>query len=146
MKYPTKVLSIEITTIIHATESIERVIQALENIFPESFKEKLFYSKQRLTGHYGNPITMLKTKIKKEAFADAFIRNLSEKMSKEDRSKLLLEFEKHLDNEGNLYIRIDKQEAFLGRIALKQADPIRIKIKFNTVSSILEACKEIGLI
>jgi RNA binding exosome subunit len=141
-----KALSIEISTIVHATESVEKVVQALKNIFPENFKEKLLYSKQYLTGHYGNLIIMLKARIKKEASIEDFIKNLFEKMSKEDKEKLLLEFERHVDNEGNLYIRIDKQEAFLGKITLRQSDPIRIKIKFKTTSSILEACKEIGLV
>ncbi|MEM2897405.1 MAG: RNA-binding domain-containing protein [Candidatus Bathyarchaeia archaeon] len=139
-------LSIEISTIIHATEDVGKVIKALENIFPKNFKEKLSYSKQRLNGHYSNVITMVKTKIKRRNSVEAFIKNLSEKISEEDKMTLLSEFEKHIDNKGNLYIRVDKQEAFLGRIALKQADPIRIKIKFKTGSSIIEACEKIGLI
>jgi len=141
-----KALSIEISTIVHATESVEKVIKAIENVFPKNFEEKRSYKKQRLTGHYGNPIIMVKTKIRKKASVEAFIKNLFEKISENDRKKLLSEFEKHTDNEGNFYIRIDKQEAFLGRFVLKQSDPIRIKIKFKKPFPMLKAYEEVNLV
>jgi RNA binding exosome subunit len=40
----------------------------------------------------------------------------------------------HSDEEGNLYIRIDKQQAFRGVIELGDEDPIRLKLKFSRLS------------
>jgi RNA binding exosome subunit len=42
-----------------------------------------------------------------------------------------LELSLHSDDEGNLYLRIDKQRAFLGVITLNDEDPIRVKLKFT---------------
>ena len=60
-------------------------------------------------------------------FAYTLIRHLS----KSERLKLLRDLQLHSDDDGNLYIRVDKQKSLLGAIQMAEEDPIRVKIKFN---------------
>ena len=64
-----------------------------------------------------------------------------------DREALSLEMQLHLEK-GNLYLRFDKQQAFLGKFRFSSNDPIHFKVHFRnkTPDEIVAICKEAGLL
>lgn len=76
-------------------------------------------------GHHHNPIILLKTKIEDKNVLREFIEHFSKILGEDEKRKI------SEDNRGAVYLRLDKQEAFLGYISWGQADPIRIKIKLQ---------------
>ena len=117
---------VEITVFAHATEDEEKVKQSIKRIAPY---EHAFES-QRLSGHYDDPITLLTSKASRKEAMD-LLPNIINKLSILERLTLLDELKNHVDSKGNLYLRLDKQNAFNGKVTLHENDPIHIKIKFQ---------------
>jgi len=63
--------------------------------------------------------------------AGQFAHSLVSKLSKSERLKILRDLQLHSDDDGNLYIRVDKQRLLQGDFQIAEDDPIRVKIKFN---------------
>jgi len=129
---PAKVVSIEFSTIAHATEDLAKVEMAMLNVLPQALRDSASISRQYLKGHYQNPIVTLAMRIGSEKAARMTLEYLFKMMSQTERGQLDREFESFIDEEKNFYIRLDKQEAFRGRIRLAQGAPIRAKIKIRT--------------
>ena len=145
-----RIRAIELSAISHATEDLERVCSALRNVASEEIAKRVGISRQNLKGHHGNPIVTLMMKIRGTDLMQSFAQRLASRLSDGDKRFLSVEFRKHIDTDGNLYIRLDKQAAFLGRLSLKQEDPIRIRMKVEirprTVDQMSEALRRLGLI
>ena len=41
----------------HATEDVDKVIEAVQNVLPSDLDEDVAFKRSNLEGHYGNPIT-----------------------------------------------------------------------------------------
>jgi RNA binding exosome subunit len=69
----------------------------------------------------------------KLAYDDAsqFAYMLVRDLSKSERLIILRDLQLHSDDDGNLYIRVDKQRLLQGALQIAEDDPIRVKIKFN---------------
>ncbi len=117
----------EISVFAHATEDEEKVKQAVKRLarFEPEFES------QRLTGHYEDPIHLLTAKTVKKKEATDFLANIVKKFSSLDKETLMRELSNHIDPQGSLYVRLDKQKAFHGRAVLAENDPIRVKFKFQ---------------
>ena len=63
--------------------------------------------------------------------AGRFASSLVSKLSQSERLKILKDLQLHSDDDGNLYIRVDKQKLLQGAFQMAEDDPIRVKIKFN---------------
>ena len=120
----------EVSVLAHSTEDETKVRKAVTNVFPQDLSLTLILSSQILRGHYSDRITLLKTALKKEAAA--LLRHVVISLSLLDRVRLLDELESRMDSSGNLYVRLSKQQAFLGRTELCDSDPIRIKLRFRS--------------
>jgi RNA binding exosome subunit len=74
---------------------------------------------------------------------DKFAADLSSLDKAQLNEELRLRIEKH-----NLYLRLDKQNAFLGKIKLGSVDPIHFKFHFKNKSfdEIVELCQKAGLL
>lgn len=134
--------SAEISYYLHATEDYNRVIPLIAralSVPPERF------SITNVEGHYGNPIMILKTHlISKDAvnFAVSFFR----KLPQVQKTTLLEDINRCLNEHGDLFVRLDKQELISGRLILGEVDPIRIKIKlpYNAPrTAIIEVCESL---
>ena len=145
-----RIRAIELSAISHATEDLERVYSALRNVASEEIARRAWISRQDLKGHHGNPIVTLMMKIRGTDLMESFVQRLASRLSDGDKRDLSVEFRKHVDTDGNLYIRLDKQAALLGRLSLKQEDPIRIRMKLETrprtLDQMSEALGRLGLI
>ncbi len=94
----------------HATEDIEKVRKAFTFITQTTrFEEK------EEKGYYGNKIIILETKITKKTGIVEFWRRMKRYGVTEEIMPILDEI---VDEDGMLYLRFDKQQAYLEKIAL----------------------------
>lgn len=141
---------VEIITHCHATEDCNKVLHALINLFPRDLRGKVSFKKQILHGHYGNIITIISTKLRgKQAYE--LVKHLADSLPKTEKNLLRLTFDLRYDKGGNkLYIRLSKQDAYLGRLILYDSDDvIKMIISFKgnrKPDKILEYLKQLGLI
>ncbi len=142
-------LSANFTAFAHATEDIARVEQALEFLITPMTRVEVALTRQYLKGHHGNMITTVSCRLSSKELSSEALSMLLQKLSELDRQFLSSSLGSCLDEEGNLYLRFDKQEALLGNVRLCKGDPIRMKIKFapdHDADAIIRVCRESGLI
>ena len=119
----------EVSSFIHATEDPDKVIAACRNVLPADYADEITFESRNLLGHYRNPITLLRARIKKKQVLKAFIENLTGSLSEVEKEYLASDVKRRIDDKGALYLRLDKQEAFQGQMKLGNIDPIRITIR-----------------
>jgi len=127
---------LEIEVILHATEDPTKIEKSLFDAFeinPEELERK------EMTGHFGNHITILKTKILKNN-AKKLISTLISKISNDDIDVLEQKIDEMNKNSG-LEIRISKQDLIRGKISFGKRDSIKLTIttpvyKKNEISKI----------
>ena len=134
-----RVEEIEIVAHCHATEDESKVLKALLNVLPPDLRSLVETRVERLTGYYGNPITRIVIRLRRDHALEA-LRYIVSNLSEVDRRYLLDSLEQRYDRRSNrLFIRLDKQEAYLGRLALSEgSDTVRISISFSIARSIDE--------
>jgi len=131
----------------HATEDVEKVVMAVQNVLPSDNIEDISFKRSGLEGHYGNPITFFETRIKDKETIRALVENLSANLSSLDKEELGRTIHRYVEK-GSLYIRLNKQAALQGKIRLVTSDPIHIRIRFkkSKIEDVIEICREIGMI
>lgn len=141
---------IELRVFAHATEDLEKVLTAVHNVLPEESREEVEFERSDLTGYYNNPITLLETRIEGKKFLKAAFEKLACNLSTEDKRRLQRDIEQYTEKR-NLYIRLDKQSAYLNELKLTKTDPIHIRIRFqiyfkkNIFEEVLKICREFGM-
>jgi len=116
-------LEITIEIIVHATEDVEKILKAFFEQFNISENE---FSRQNLTGHFENPITLLRAKIKKND-ARNFLKRLLSKIHKDQISEIIEDIENHIQD-STLYLRFGKQDLIKGKMIVKEKDAVKFKI------------------
>jgi RNA binding exosome subunit len=116
-------LEITIDVIVHATEDTAKFFDSFNEML--ELKEEEFVI-SNVTGHFENPITILRVKVTKKSakqFMEKFLSILSENQIRE----IIQEIEERTEN-STLHIRLDKQEFIQGRIAFTERESIKLKI------------------
>ena len=131
----------------HATEDVDKVVEAVQNVLPSDHTENISFKRSNLEGHYGNPITFFDARIKDKETVRALVENLSANLSSLDKDELGRTINRCVEK-GSLYIRLDKQAALQDKIKFATSDPIRIRIRFrkSKIEDVIEICREIGMI
>ena len=116
---------IEITfeVIIHATEDKKKILDSIDELF--EIKEQEFIE-EKLSGHFGNPILLLKVRIYKKR-AEGFLKKLISKISKLQMNEFLQEIDMHFED-SSLFLRVGKQDIIRKSVSFQQNDAIKIKI------------------
>ena len=109
--------------IIHATEDKKKILNSMLETF--EIKEEEF-SEEKLVGHFGNPILLLKIRLAKKR-AEAFIQKLVSRISKAQITEFIKDMEMHFED-SSLFLRIGKQDMIRKLVNLQQTDAIKIKI------------------
>jgi hypothetical protein len=104
---------------------------AVKNIIPSHLEDDITFTKDVLQGHHDNSIILFKAIVRKEPLMKDLIGYFFSKLEADDKKTLLSDVESRVDEKGNLYLRLDKQEAFQGNIRLGQTDPIHIRIRLH---------------
>ena len=138
---------IDIRVFAHATDNTAKVEAATKNLFPESLTESLIFAQTTLSGHHSNPIIMLTAKLTDRKLLPSALEKLGAGLSALDKEQLNEEIKLHLEK-GNLYLRFDKQAAYLGQPKFTQNDPIHVKVHFKdkTADEVIELAKQFGLL
>ncbi len=116
-------IEITVEIIIHATEDKKKIFEPIYKLF--EIKEEEFVQ-ERLIGHFGNPILMMKTKLGKKR-AEEFIKKLVSKISKSQIDEFLQNIDMCFEG-SSLFIRIGKEGLVRKSISLQQNDALKIKI------------------
>jgi hypothetical protein len=124
------VREVEVSAFSHATEDEDKVENAMKNLLPEENRD-LWLTRKTLKGYHGDPITIVTGKIRTKKGATGVLRRVVQELSSLDRQRLLDELEERLDEGGNLYIRLDKQNAYLGKVRLLKTDPVKMKFRLR---------------
>jgi len=138
---------IDVRVFVHATEDLDKVVKAVYNILPTELADEIVFEKTNLKGYYGNPIVLLATRIKKRDAVKAIFGKLASGLSSLEKELLNNEIKQRL-NKGNLFIRLDKQSAYLNELKLRSDDPIHFRIHFrkSRLEEIMEICREFGML
>jgi RNA binding exosome subunit len=138
---------VDIRFFVHATEDPNKVVEAVRRLLPTNHIDEIVFKRSNLKGHYGNPITLFETRIKKREIVNAVVETLSSGLGELDKEALLTEIGSHTEK-GSLYVRLDKQAALQGEFKLCSADPVRMRIRFTKkkLEDIIKTCRELGLL
>jgi RNA binding exosome subunit len=138
---------VDLRVFAHATEGSEKVLVALHNLLPMAIAETVQFEKNNLAGHHGNSITLFTTQLKEKKLLPTLLEKVGQNINALDKDDLNNNLHLHIEKT-NLYLRFDKQAAFLGKIKFTQDDPIHFKIHFKHKSheEILEILKQYGLL
>lgn len=136
-----KVKDAEVSVFSYATEDESKVIDAVINVVGREFVESA-PKIQKLTGHYNDPMLSITFKITDNA--EEMLKKLFKRLSTVNANRIIEEARERIDSAGNLYLRLDKQKAYLGIPVLNESDPIRIKIRF-TVPHLVDPIRSISV-
>ena len=119
---------LEITTLVHATEDHIKVVHAVSNLFPEHI-EMPPYNEVKFTGVFGESIAMLKWVLKNRRPATETFNKVITGLNSIDLHQVQESLGDRIDENKNMYLRVDKQKAATGVIRLDNRDSIRIKAR-----------------
>jgi len=130
----------------HATESEERVVEALKNLTGNEDLEPS--SKQVVHGYHGNPIVVFRYEAEGEEAQREAARIFSS-LDDFDAAELARSIEARLSR-GKMFFRLDKQDAYLGEVRLSEGDDVvRVTVTFyphiRGREKVLWALKRLGL-
>jgi RNA binding exosome subunit len=111
---------------VYGTENKEKVLESIKTLFPYSSPHC-----EDTEGYYNNPVLILSNKIIKKKEIKDFIEKLST-LNNPTRKRILYRLEDKIDEGGNLFLRFDKQRAYLGDLkVVDHGDSIHLKIKIE---------------
>ena len=144
------VSSLEFQTLVHSTEDQGKVRTALVNVILPLDPDAIKISSKEMRGHYKNSLILLRGKIEDEHLLERMLEHISKTLTAGDKEVIASRFGLMSDKAGSLYLRFDKQMAYVGDIRLGRYDPIRVKIKFTPryvrSRGAYSLCKEIGIV
>lgn len=127
-----KILGVHLRAIAQSTELEERVLQA---VALASGTQNISVSKAE--GHFGTPIMIFEAELRKRADISRFVGLMSEAGVLQ---ALAGQAEARTDSDCTFHFRLDKQEAFLGKLALAAGkDVIDVSVKIGTYPAKPEA-------
>jgi hypothetical protein len=113
----------------YPTEDDSKVFEAVYNIL--GFKADL--AADRIESYYGPSIIKYYFHTDKQSQIKKIMGHLLKKISKNHKKEITNDLKDRIDARGNLYIRLDKQEALLNKILLcYHGDVIKIRMGFTS--------------
>ncbi|MDH5811523.1 MAG: RNA-binding domain-containing protein [Candidatus Methanomethylicaceae archaeon] len=134
--------SLSFSTIAHATEDLEKVKTAMLNLIPKDLRTSITVNQSTAKGHHGNPITLLNFEINDPKSAKAVFAYIIRSLSDAEVSQIRNQLNLYYDGRSALFLRIDKQSAYLGTLHLSLSDDV-IKLRVNLVRGNLPSISEI---
>ncbi|NYB53033.1 MAG: RNA-binding protein [Methanobacteriaceae archaeon] len=115
---------------VYSTENEEKVREAIHNLLPTAQIEK-----EITEGYHKNQVIILQGKITKKREIKQFLEKLNS-LKPSAKKRMLRELEDRIDERGNLFLRFDKQRAFLEEMKLvDHGDAIHVKLKIAAYPS-----------
>ncbi len=128
------ILNVHFRVFCHATEDEAKVVQALK--FVSGSDEQ---TREVTEGYHGNPIIILEVFLKEKRRSKDFFSRLSA----DDLQEIADSLDRRMDDDCNLFLRLDKQEAYLGNLKMTTSDDaIAIRAKVESYPKKLENAKK----
>ena len=109
---------------VYGTENKEKVLESIKTLFPNSSPQC-----EATEGYYKNPVLILYNKVDKKRDIKDFVGKLSS-MNDPNKKRILYQLEDKMDDNGNLFLRFDKQRAYKSDLkVVEHGDSIHLKIK-----------------
>lgn len=128
---------IQIETFSHATEDIEKVKSLLSKFF--SFD--VTFNENKTYGHFGNEIIIINVELSRDKEIKIFVSDFLKII---DKSHILETLEKRLDEDGILFIRMNKERVYNDDFTIDDNGDILISMKFVTYPKSREKVIENG--
>lgn len=136
----TKVKLLRASIFTHATEDLVKVKHALLNIVPQELREAIIVAEDSVKGHHGNEIRINKFELHGDE-ALKVLKYIICSLSEGDKAVLLLSLNDRVgDVKSHLYIRLGKQEAYAGKLTIRDGSDV---IK---VSATVEGCRTLDAV
>jgi len=131
---------------VHATESQEKVAEAVKKCVPSDLLGRLRWSLHRAEGYFGNPILIMRLEASGEDLPERLVGHVARELKPSDKERVSRNFDRYVDEKGILSLRLDKQRAYIGELALSSSDAIciRVRAKPRGRATALEAVKSIA--
>jgi hypothetical protein len=130
--------NIGVEAFLYPTEDFKKVKKALDLVLPAKAKLK----KEEVDSYYGPAIVKLTYTADSADEIKMVLERMIAGLSKEDRREIVNSLDKRLDEDGNLFIRFDKQAAYDGRLALHyNGDVIKTRIKIASYPATMKNLK-----
>ena len=124
---------------VYGTESKEKVLESISTLFPNSSPQC-----EATEGYYKNPVLILYNKIEKKKDIKDFVAKLSS-LKDPAKKRIIGQLDDKMDDNGNLFIRFDKQRAYLGDLkVVEHGDSIHVKVKIAAYPAKKKVALEIG--
>ena len=122
---------VRLTTFIQATEDEDKVLDAIATFIPEEIDEDdIIFDIDETKGFFGNPIKVVNVEIKRSKAVRTFLDYFKELLSEDDKRYIIENLDEKVDDEGTLYVRFNKQKAYLGDVEIDEGpDVIQVRIK-----------------
>jgi len=109
---------------VYGTENEEKVREAIKTLFPNSSPQT-----DITEGYFKNQVLILHDKITRNRDIKEFVK-LLDNLDSQVKKRILNELDSKMDDKGNLFLRFDKQRAYLGNLkVIEHGDAIHVKIK-----------------
>jgi hypothetical protein len=113
-----------------ATEIVERVTTAILNVFPEEIRDKAKVNTTKTEGYNQVPILVISAVVADKVSSKIAADHLLKALSPGDRQAVLETLKQRLDDHCVLFVRIDKQAAYLGHLQLAaELDVISVQVQ-----------------
>jgi RNA binding exosome subunit len=142
---------LEMQASVHVTEEIDKVRTAMMNLFPQAVRSSLKFNSTKLRGHYHNPIIRLETQLRQRELIEQTLTSIGEQLRSEDRDIVAKTFPSRVNKKGQIFLRLDKQEAYQGRVRIiNRGDSIRLVVRFSgrklALSDLENLCRKFNLL
>jgi len=124
MKGP--VQSVVVSYFLHATEDSAKLSAAVSAMFSVTTQP----NEERMEGHHGNPIILVRYHLTGDAAAGVLGR-ISAELGTETKQRMAKSLGGLLDEHSDLYLRFDKQRLVEGSLEEGTADPVRVRVKLR---------------
>jgi RNA-binding protein len=117
-----------IDIVVHATEDKMRIIRSVISTLELPLQMK--FEEIQYEGHWGNKIVRLTAEINNKD-AQTLLEKILKSLSFTEKEYLITALDKHIDEKGNFYLRLDKQKLCKNKVYISETEGIKIKFKIN---------------
>ncbi len=123
---------IETRAYCRATEVPDRVVSAVLNVYPENLRPSVSVRVSDGEGHSGDRILIVESILTRKKSCESTLQYMIESLPDSDRESLRNSLDKRLDDRCTLFLRIDKQAAFLEDLRIaRDPDVIAVRVRFK---------------
>jgi RNA binding exosome subunit len=128
------------------TEIVDRVTEAVLNLYPEELRDSVDVEAESTESHKNTEIIVILASIEKKIHCEQTFTRIIESLSERERKTLRRTLSRRLDDQCVLFLRIDKQASYLGEIRLaSNSDVISVRVHLREYPRCLRSDAEVFL-